>query len=139
MVDLTFDEISRRIREAVMPKTDLIVGIETGGLIPAALLAYKMRCPLYSIRINYRDEQNRPRHEMPVVGEYENIPVSERAVLLVDDVSVSGQTLQAAVAQFPNAQIKTVVLVGKADFVLFPQIHTCVNWPWKNLIERNSS
>jgi hypoxanthine phosphoribosyltransferase len=52
-------------------------------------------------------------------------------VLLVDDVSVTGKTLDFAKQLLHLNDIKTFVLKGKnADIVLFPEIKECVNWPW---------
>ena len=52
-------------------------------------------------------------------------------ILLVDDVSVSGQTLATVQARLRNFTVTTLVLKGKADLVVFPQLATCVRWPWK--------
>jgi hypoxanthine phosphoribosyltransferase len=52
-------------------------------------------------------------------------------ILLVDDVSVSGQTLALARSLLKGYEVITFTLKGKADFVLFPEITACVNWPWK--------
>jgi len=51
--------------------------------------------------------------------------------LLVDDVSVTGKTLKCAVENLQDYTVYTFVLKGKADYVLFPEINTCVEWPWK--------
>ena len=52
-------------------------------------------------------------------------------ILLVDDVSVSGQTLQAARELLMDYEVTTFVLKSKADLVAFPEIGECVVWPWK--------
>jgi hypoxanthine phosphoribosyltransferase len=51
--------------------------------------------------------------------------------LLVDDVSVTGKTLEEARSLFKGNHITTFVFKGKADFVLLPDIKDCVDWPWK--------
>jgi hypoxanthine phosphoribosyltransferase len=51
-------------------------------------------------------------------------------VLLVDDVSVSGATFKLARELLMGATIATLACKGKADFVLFPEVAACVNWPW---------
>jgi hypothetical protein len=30
-------------------------------------------------------------------------------------------------------EVTTLVMKGKADYVLFPEVRTCVQWPWKEL------
>ena len=55
----------------------------------------------------------------------------ESHILLVDDVSVSGVTLSLALSLLKDFEVFTFVLKGQADYVLFPEIKECVNWPWK--------
>jgi len=129
---LSFPDIIERLEKAQLPSIDLVIGIATGGTVPAALIAQKLRCPLKMLPINFRDEQNKPRYEAPVhLGTKDQIIRHAGTVLLVDDVSVSGATLQLARQYVDASTIYTFVLKGKADFVLFPEIKECVNWPWK--------
>ena len=81
--------------------------------------------------LNYRDEKNNPRHESPVVIQKPTSDLSNKRILLVDDVSVSGKTMEAALKQLGDLNIKTLAMKGKADFVLFPEVKDCVKWPWK--------
>lgn len=132
MVDLTLDEIKARLNSVPLPHVDQVVGIGTGGLEPAKLVAQKLGCPYTMVCIEYRDKDNRPKHEEPritgkAVGDLKN-----KTILLVDDVSVSGKTLAAARAFFDGNQVSTCVFKGNADYVLFPEITACVNWPWKD-------
>jgi hypoxanthine phosphoribosyltransferase len=53
-------------------------------------------------------------------------------VLLVDDVSVTGKTLNRVKALLKGYTVYTLVMKGKGDFVLFPEVGTCVQWPWKD-------
>ncbi len=133
MVPLSFEQIAQRLRETELPETDLVIGIGTGGVVPASLAAFHLHADLRIITLNYRDEQNTPRHEEPVVM---NIPsdldLKGKRILLVDDVSVSGKTLQAALKLLEGHEVKTLTMKGKADYVLFPEIPECVKWPWKS-------
>jgi len=132
MVPLTFTEISARLRSMDLPETDLVIGIGTGGIVPASLVAFYLGCELQIITLNYRDETNTPRYENPVVINMPEMPSLEgKRILLVDDVSVSGKTLNEALQHFQNLKIKTLTMKGKADYVLFPEIKDCVKWPWK--------
>lgn len=132
MVPILFSEISARLRSLSLPETDLVIGIGTGGIVPASLVAFHLGCELQVITLNYRDENNTPRYENPVVVNMPEMPsLQGKRILLVDDVSVSGKTLHEALLHFQGLQIKTLTMKGKADYVLFPEIQDCVKWPWK--------
>lgn len=111
-------------------KIDLVVGIAEGGAFPAKLVAQKFGCELEIIKLNYRDKDNNPRHPEPVILSKISIPKGVRNILLVDDVSVTGKTLNTAKKAI-GKKIYTMVFKGMADYVLFPNITECVNWPWK--------
>ena len=129
MRDLSFKEISKRIGDLNLPYFDLVIGIADGGTVPASLVAYQLGIELNLIKINYRDVQNNPIYDEPVILSQKNI--TDKKVLLVDDVSVSGKTLEAAIKILQGNSITTLTLKGKSDYVLFPEISECVNWPWK--------
>lgn len=132
MVPISFREISKRLREINLPETDLVIGIGSGGVVPASLAAFHLGAELQVITLNYRDENNNPRYGEPVVL---NLPadlsLEGKRILLVDDVSVSGKTLNAALELLKDFNVKTLTMKGKADFVLFPEVKDCVKWPWK--------
>jgi len=132
MVPLSFPEISERLKKTILPPFDLVIGIGTGGIVPASLAAFQLGCELEILTLNFRDEKNTPQHEDPVIISIpEGLNPEGKRILLVDDVSVSGKTLNAAKNLFPGQNIKTLTLKGQADFVLFPEIKDCVKWPWK--------
>ncbi len=133
MEEITFEEISGRLHDCTLPPVNCVVGILDGGLVPASLLAHQLKVPLAFLRINYRDAANHPRHKRPILlAKCDPLP-SGGTLLLVDDVSVSGQTLQTAKEQLSHCRVITLVLKGKADYVIFPEIEDCINWPWKAL------
>jgi hypoxanthine phosphoribosyltransferase len=129
--NLSFLEIARRIKNTQFPEVDLVVGIATGGIVPAGLMAFHLEKPLHYIQINYRDKENNPRYPSPKVISTPDTEMQDQKILLVDDVSVSGKTFEIAKSQFPGNQITTFALKGNADIVLFPEVKNCVNWPWK--------
>jgi len=131
MVTITFPEIKKALDKFSLPLVDLVIGIAEGGLVPASLTANKLGCELASIKINYRDENNNPKFEKPeIIIPFER-SIKGKSILLVDDVSVTGKTLEEARSLFKGNHIATFVFKGKADYVLLPDIKECVNWPWK--------
>jgi adenine/guanine phosphoribosyltransferase-like PRPP-binding protein len=129
-VVLDFLTIRTRIERLELPSVDRVVGIATGGTVPASLVAYKLGVPLSFITLNYRAEDNTPQRPEPTLLHPFQAPEGEH-VLLVDDVSVTGQTFAVARGFLPNCTVTTLALKGKADFVLFPEVARCVHWPWK--------
>jgi len=132
MVPLSFRTISERLRQIGLPDVDLVIGIGNGGIVPASLAAFILNAELRIIVLNYRDESNAPLYDAPrVINLPEDVQLPGRKVLLVDDVSVTGKTLQKAKEMLVNHEVTTLTMKGKADIVLFPEISECVSWPWK--------
>jgi len=127
-------EIADRLRAADYPAADAVVGIQTGGRIPATLLSFHLGLPLYMLPINFRDENNAPRYDAPrVLAEVHKLPRAGSRVLLVDDVAVTGATQAKARELLSGYPITTFALKGregKADIILFPEVRQCVHWPW---------
>jgi hypoxanthine phosphoribosyltransferase len=119
------------MRELTLPEVDVVVAIARGGIVPAAMIAHQMGVPLELLRVNYRDDNNKPCRTSPELLEPLRFDPSGLRVLLVDDVSVSGATLARAREALFGATITTLVCKGRADLVLFPQIRECVEWPWR--------
>ena len=132
MVPISFQEISERLRKVDFPETDLVIGIGTGGIVPASITAFHLKAELRVMTLNYRDEANNPRYENPVVLRLPpDLNLEGRKILVVDDVSVSGKPLQAALELLKGYEVRTLTMKGKADYVLFPEVKDCVRWPWK--------
>jgi hypoxanthine phosphoribosyltransferase len=129
-VRLELPYIKARLKAQTLPKVDGIIGISTGGTAPAALVAYELDLPLFTLAINYRAEDNKPQRDNPEL--LEPLPLElPQHLLLVDDVSVTGQTLELAKKLLYGHTVTTLVFKGKGDIVLFPEIANCVHWPWK--------
>ena len=127
---IPFSEVVQAIRKASLPPCDLVVGIGSGGVVPASLIAFQLEVPLEILWLNYRTPDNKPRFVSPRLVCNWTVPREYDTILLVDDVSVSGKTLTTAQRFLADASITTLVLKGQADIVLFPNISTCVYWPW---------
>ena len=130
-VPLSFVEISRRLHAVSLPNVTHVVGISRGGVVLSTMIAHQLHLPLTIIALNYRDDSNAPRHDEPKLLEAVPVVPAGAHILLVDDVSVSGRTLNAAKSHFPDHQITTLVAKGQGDHVLFPDVPQCVIWPWK--------
>lgn len=130
-VRLEFHTISVRMRELKLPELDMVVGIARGGIVPASMVAHQLGVPLVLLHLNYRDDHNRPQRPQPQLLQPILFDPTGKRVLLVDDVSVTGATLQVAKTYLKGTRITTLTLKGKADLVLFPEVRDCVDWPWR--------
>jgi len=131
MVPLSFKEIARRLKTIDFPEIDIVIGIGTGGVPAATMVAFYLGAELQVLTMNYRDEQNNPRYENPRILNQPDWQLEGKKILLVDDVSVSGKTMNAALKLMKGLDVKTCAMKGNADYVLFPEIKDCVKWPWK--------
>ena len=62
----TFKEVLTRFREIPIPEDfDLLVAIANGGIIPAAPLNLRLNKEVRPLRINLRDECQRPKYDNP--------------------------------------------------------------------------
>jgi len=130
-VELDFLDLTSRLRAMAFPEVDHVVGIASGGVVPASLVAFHLGKPLSVMHINFRDEDNRPRREAPALLEPFTGPKTGSRVLLVDDVSVSGATMKVARSFLAGCEVTTMAFKGRADLVLLPEVASCVVWPWK--------
>jgi adenine/guanine phosphoribosyltransferase-like PRPP-binding protein len=133
MTPLAFTDIASRLAAWTFPADiDGVIGIASGGVVPAALVAQRLGVEMKVIALNYRDEDNEPRFAEPKL--LSSVPDLSgwRRVLLIDDVYVSGKSWHAARALLPrDVEVLPFVLKGKADFALIRDVDGCVQWPWK--------
>ena len=128
---VTLEEVELRLRTIAMPPIDAVVAIERGGRVPGELMASILDRPLGFLRLAYRDDSNAVQRAEPVVLHQTAVPCPAGGrVLLVDDVSASGATLRRSVLELAEYSVTTLVLKGTADIVAFPELDTCVTWPW---------
>ena len=73
-VDVTFATIAEAIEAIELPECDYVVGIARGGVVPASLIAFMSGCELGILTISYRDDQNHPNPDGPVIGPLPRIP-----------------------------------------------------------------
>jgi hypoxanthine phosphoribosyltransferase len=76
---------------------DAIVGIARAGVIPAAVVASILRVDFYSLSISRREGDTTVR-ERPEIFSAAPRQVEGRRVLIVDEITTSGDTLRLALA-----------------------------------------
>jgi hypoxanthine phosphoribosyltransferase len=80
---------------------EVIVGIARAGVIPAAVIASMLRLDFYSMKISRREgEEVRERPEVLSAAPRQ---VQGRRVLIVDEITTSGDTLRLALAAVRDA------------------------------------
>lgn len=119
---LTWDEIMDMCRDLAMTinkefDPEVIIGIARGGVIPAAILASMLRAEFYPIRLSRRRKgvivRERPELLVPMPDE-----VSGRRVLIMDEISATGETLHLAVKEATKKgarKVKTATLFIHTD------------------------
>lgn len=123
-------KIIDQLKKLNLPKDfDLVVGITNGGIVPAYLVASHLKLPLEYIGINFRGPTHQPVGESPKLTKSPGFNYQDKKILLVDDRSNSGKTLDFAKIQLSGAKkIETLVFNGPADYQLFNE--SCFCFPW---------
>jgi adenine/guanine phosphoribosyltransferase-like PRPP-binding protein len=133
MTSLSFSDLVVRLGKWSFPeRIEVVVGIASGGVVPAALVAMRLGVDLRLIALNYRDDANEPRYDQPRL--ISRVPElgAWRRILLVDDVYVSGRSWHAARSLLgPDVEVLPFVMKGQVDFALIRDVEGCVQWPWK--------
>jgi len=97
-VDRLLDELAQKIQENGF-HPEVLVAIGRGGFVPARILCDLLGVrELASIGIRYYEDIGR-REKQPRILHPVNADVTGREVLVVDDVSDSGQSLQMALSE----------------------------------------
>jgi uncharacterized protein len=106
-----FGELCRvlALRVAREYRPDLVLGIATAGVIPAAVIAAILRVDFFSMKISRRSGGEVVRQQ-PQLLTAAPPQVAGRRVLLVDELSTSGETMRLALAatrEVQPAEIRT--------------------------------
>ncbi len=130
----SFAEVLERFRTIVIDEPfDLIVAIANGGLVPAGILAQRLGgsggIEVRLLRINLRDECQRPRYDAPKLLSPVDFEFEGRRILLVDDRIKSGSTVRLAKELLSGAAVvRTFAVNGNADYALYNE--PCFKFPW---------
>ncbi|MDQ7792883.1 MAG: phosphoribosyltransferase family protein [bacterium] len=112
VVKLSWDDVMRLCRDLAVGiqaefDPDQIVGIAKAGVIPAAILASMLRKDFYPIRLSRREKdrvvRGKPRLLVPLTED-----VRGKKVLIVDEISATGETLKLAVQEAKKKGARTV-------------------------------
>lgn len=84
--------------QPVSPEYDVIMGLTRGGLITAVQLSHALSIPLFTFDPHNLNTEGKPRNylELPIS------PAIVRRVLVVDDISDTGKTLNKVVKFLSN-------------------------------------
>jgi hypoxanthine phosphoribosyltransferase len=94
-----FGELCRAlaVRVAHEYRPELVIGLTTAGVVPAATIATMLQCDFESMKVTRR-ENGRVVHAYPRVLSPTPVSARGRRVLIVDELSTSGETLRLALA-----------------------------------------
>ncbi|MEX2582760.1 MAG: phosphoribosyltransferase family protein [Gemmatimonadota bacterium] len=76
---------------------DIVVGIATAGVIPAAVIADILQVDFYSMKISRRADGQQVSHE-PMLLSTAPVQAAGKRAVLVDEITTSGDTLRIALA-----------------------------------------
>lgn len=137
-----FGELCRALalKVAREHRPDLVVGIARAGVIPGAIVASMLRLDFHSMKISRRGVDNSVR-ERPEVLDAAPRAAAGRRVLLVDEITTSGQTLRlglAAVRDVGPAEVRTATCFArprgyKPDYFALETGSTVI-FPWDRKI-----
>jgi hypoxanthine phosphoribosyltransferase len=93
-----FGELCRALAVRVSHdyRPNLVIGIGTAGVLPAATVAAMLNAEFYAMKISRRDGDT--MHAVPRVLSPTPVQARGRRVLIVDEITTSGDTLRLALA-----------------------------------------
>lgn len=94
-----FGELCRAVavRAAHDYEPDLVIGIATAGVIPAAVIAGMLHADFHAMKVS-RKERGEVVHPYPRVLSPTPVEAKGRKVLIVDEIATSGETMRLALA-----------------------------------------
>ncbi len=125
------ERVQERIRTLTLREDfDLIVAVARGGIVPAVLLQARLGIELEWIWLHFRADDQTPVRSEPTLLRPLTFDPEGRSILVVDDRSSTGSTLQAARTLLAKARLlRTLVVNGNADYSLFND--ECFYFPWR--------
>ncbi|HRZ98542.1 MAG TPA: phosphoribosyltransferase family protein [Paludibacter sp.] len=126
----SFQEVLERFANIEFDETfDIIVAIANGGIVPAGIINQRLLIDVQILKINFKDENQKPRYDVPKLLEPIDFEFRDKKILLVDDRIKSGSTIKLAKELLKEAaMIKTFAVNGNADYAIFNEM--CFRFPW---------
>jgi hypoxanthine phosphoribosyltransferase len=114
---------------------DLIIAIERGGLILGALIAVRLNLDFVTIKATFYNDSKPAKqiHDQPKISGNIFPSLNGKKVLIVDDVSNTGKTMETIkqhVISLGANEVKTFVYAGNADFSC-REFEQCLIFPWQ--------
>lgn len=130
MEQKSFSEVLERFRTIEFNETfDMVIAIANGGIIPAGIINQRLNAEFQIIRINLKDENQKPKYDSPKLMSPIDFEFKGKKILLVDDRIKTGSTIKFAMELLKDAAcIKTLAVNGNADYALFNE--SCFRFPW---------
>lgn len=124
-------ELARIIKQnQIFP--EIIVGVSRGGWLPARVLSDLLDVPqLTSIGIEFYSEINQP-NQKPIITQPVPLSLYKKRILLVDDITDSGKSLQLAKTELEKTADKvfTLTLYHKPWSCLTPDFYYIETSKW---------
>lgn len=119
---------------------EIVIGIAKGGVLPAAVIASMLRREFYPIRLSRRHDDRIVR-DQPVLLTPMPEAVAGKRVLVVDEISATGETLRLAAEEalrLGATEVKTATLFvhgssRRPDYFVFETDDLILN-PWDHLV-----
>ncbi len=131
---ITLDAVMEKITASLSGlKFDIIVAVGRGGILPGYLASRLLDIPLEILYLTFRDDTHKQIYNEPLIkGTFRDtlISLSGKKILLTDDVSNSGATINKAKSILKGNEITTLVISGNADISLYGPHEHCIKWPW---------
>lgn len=129
-MEKSFEEVMERFRSITFnDEFDIIVAIANGGIVPAAIINQRLQKEIHLLKINLRDEFQKPKYEHPQLMAPVDFEFKGKNILLVDDRIKTGSTIVFAREILKEANlIKTFAVNGNADYALYNE--ACFKFPW---------
>jgi hypoxanthine phosphoribosyltransferase len=114
-------------------KPDLIVAIARGGVVPARILSDLLETPNLSfMQIEFYTSINQTLQE-PILKQTLATNVTGKKILLIDDISDTGKSLQLAKNHLQHQgaiEIRTATLYGKPQSITIPDFYEKQTTDW---------
>jgi len=130
MGNKSWEEIVSKIENIDLKEDfDLIVAIGRGGIIPGLIISKIKKLDFGILWLRYRNENKKIIFKEPKFLRKSDFESKNKKVLLVDEVSRTGETMKKAKNILKDSEIvKTFVINGEADYSLYNQ--NCFKFPW---------